>query len=91
MNTPPIVSPEEWEAARQEIRAASGRAAIAKYVMRDKQHLGCLRVRDGVVTLEKMFFHDEIRPAKDIPAGGAKPAPSKPTAPMDLASDLAWV
>jgi DNA end-binding protein Ku len=41
-------------------------AAIAKYVMRDKQHLGCLRVRDGVITLEKMFFADEIRPVDEI-------------------------
>jgi len=30
-------------------------AAISKYVLRDRQHLGCLRVRDGVITLEKMF------------------------------------
>ena len=44
----------------------SGLAAIAKYVMRDKQHLGCLRVRDGVITLEKMFFADEIRPVDEI-------------------------
>jgi len=41
-------------------------AALGKYVMRDKQHLGCLRVRDGVITLEKMFFHDEIRPADEV-------------------------
>ena len=34
--------------------------------MRDKQHLGCLRVRDGVITLEKLFFHDEIRPVEEI-------------------------
>jgi DNA end-binding protein Ku len=44
----------------------SGLAAVAKYVMRDKQTLGCLRVRDGVVTLEKMYFHDEIRPLTGI-------------------------
>lgn len=41
-------------------------AAIGKYVLRDKQHLGCLRVREGVITLEKMFFHDEIRPLDDL-------------------------
>jgi DNA end-binding protein Ku len=41
-------------------------AAIAKYVMRDKQHLGCLRVREGVITLEKMYFADEIRPIDEI-------------------------
>jgi DNA end-binding protein Ku len=38
----------------------SGRAAIAKYVMRDRQNLGCLRVREGVITLERMHFADEI-------------------------------
>jgi DNA end-binding protein Ku len=42
--------------------AESGLAAIAKYVMRDKQNLGCLHVRDGLITLEKMHFADEIRP-----------------------------
>jgi DNA end-binding protein Ku len=45
-------------------------AAIAKYVMRSKQHLGCLRVREGTVTLEKMFFADEIRPVEDIGPDG---------------------
>jgi DNA end-binding protein Ku len=44
----------------------SGRAAIAKFVMRDRQHLGCLRVSDGVLLLEKMYFADEIRPAGDL-------------------------
>jgi DNA end-binding protein Ku len=49
--------------------AQSGLAAIAKYVMRDRQHLGCLRVRDGVIVLEKMYFADEIRPTDEIAAG----------------------
>ena len=44
----------------------SGLAAVAKYVMRDKQNLGCLRVRGGVITLEKMYFADEIRPIDEI-------------------------
>ena len=44
----------------------SGLAGIATYVMRDRQHLGLLRVRDGVVTLEKMYFADEIRPVAEI-------------------------
>ena len=41
-------------------------AALGTYVMRDREHLGCLRVRDGVLTLEKMFFANEIRPIKEI-------------------------
>jgi DNA end-binding protein Ku len=44
----------------------SGLAAVAKYVMRDKQNLGCLRIRDGVLTLEKMYFADEIRPLEGV-------------------------
>jgi len=44
----------------------SGLVGIATYVMRDKQQLGCLRVRDGVILLERMFFADEIRPTKGI-------------------------
>jgi DNA end-binding protein Ku len=41
-------------------------AGIATFVMRDRQHLGCLRVRDGVITLERMHFADEIRPVDEI-------------------------
>lgn len=44
----------------------SGLVGIATYVTRDKQQLGCLRVRDGVIVLEKMFFADEIRPTDGI-------------------------
>jgi DNA end-binding protein Ku len=47
-------------------------AAIAKYVMRDKQHLGCLRIREGVITLEKMYFADEIRPVDELKPKAAK-------------------
>ncbi|MBD0330148.1 MAG: Ku protein [Thermoleophilia bacterium] len=47
----------------------SGLAAIATYVLRDRQHLGCLRIRDGVILLEKMFFADEIRPGDEIAPG----------------------
>ncbi|MBA2537803.1 MAG: Ku protein [Actinobacteria bacterium] len=50
----------------------SNLAGIAKYVMRDKQHLGCLRVRDGVITLEKMYFADEIRPVAEIASKNAE-------------------
>lgn len=44
----------------------SGLVGISTYVLRDKQQLGCLRVRDGMIVLEKMFFADEIRPTKGI-------------------------
>jgi Ku protein len=59
-------------------------AAIGKYVMRDRQHLGCLRVRAGTITLEKMFFHDEIRPAKDVAPGKVKVAKAE----LEMATTL---
>jgi DNA end-binding protein Ku len=44
----------------------SGLAGISKFVMRDRQYLGALRVRKGVITLEQMYFADEIRPLDEI-------------------------
>jgi len=67
----------------REAMAQSELAAIGKYVMRDKQHLGCLRIREGVITLEKMFFDDEIRPVDEIAPGKAKV--SKPELEMAVA------
>lgn len=50
----------------------SGLAAVAKFVMRNKDNLGCLRVREGVLTLERMHFADEIRPVGDLAPEGVK-------------------
>jgi DNA end-binding protein Ku len=50
----------------------SGLSAIARYVFHDKQQLGCLRVREGVITLENMYFADEIRPVKGIAPKGQR-------------------
>jgi DNA end-binding protein Ku len=52
--------------------ADSGLAGVAKWVMRDRQNLGLLRVRDGVITLERMHFADEIRPAEEFAPRDAK-------------------
>ena len=50
----------------------TGLWAVARYVFHDRQQVGILRVRDGVITLENMYFADEIRQTKGI-------APSKRT------------
>jgi DNA end-binding protein Ku len=50
----------------------SGLSAIATYVHHDRENLACLRVRDGVITLEKMFFDDEIRTIDGIVPSNAK-------------------
>ncbi len=44
----------------------SGLAGIGKFVMRSRQYLGCLRVRDRVLTLEQMHFADEVDPPRGI-------------------------
>jgi len=44
----------------------SGLSAIARYVFHDRQQLGCLRIREGVIILESMYFADEIRPVDGI-------------------------
>jgi DNA end-binding protein Ku len=50
----------------------TGLAAVAKFVMRNKDNLACVRVRDGVLTLERMHFADEVRPAGDLAPEGVK-------------------
>jgi DNA end-binding protein Ku len=50
----------------------SGLAGVAKWVMRDRQNLGLLRVRDGAIALERMHFADEIRSTEGIAPGDVK-------------------
>ena len=62
----------------------SGLVGIATYVMRDKQQLGCLRIRDGLIVLEKMFFADEIRPTDDIAPPKARVGKQELATALDL-------
>jgi DNA end-binding protein Ku len=39
----------------------SGRVAIAKVALRNKEQLCCLRVKDGVIVMETMLYPDEIK------------------------------
>jgi DNA end-binding protein Ku len=63
----------------------TGFAAIAKYVMRDRQNLGYLRVREGVITLEKMYFADEIRPIEPLHTDSS---PAVERRELDMAKEL---
>src|SRR5436190_23990044 len=44
----------------------SGLAGIGKFVMRNRQYLGCLRVRDKALTLEQLYFADEVDPPSGV-------------------------
>jgi DNA end-binding protein Ku len=46
--------------------AETGKVAIAKVVIRNKQHLAALRAVDGVLVLETMYYADEVRQPVDV-------------------------
>jgi DNA end-binding protein Ku len=62
----------------------AGLAAIGTYVMRNKQHLGCLRVRDGVLLLSQLYFADEIRPSTGIAPSRLRVSPEE----LEMAGEL---
>jgi DNA end-binding protein Ku len=50
-----------------EAMQGSDRAAIGHFVLRTKEYLVGLRVRDGLLSLVTLRFADEIRPVDDLP------------------------
>ncbi|QGG96425.1 non-homologous end joining protein Ku [Actinomarinicola tropica] len=66
-----VVAPANEAAARpykvlQMAMERSGRAAIARFVMRSKQHLAVVRPVEGRLLLETLYFSDEVRAVDDI-------------------------
>jgi DNA end-binding protein Ku len=45
---------------------SSGKAAIARFVLRNKEHLAAIRPMDGVLTLTTMRFADEVVSPKEL-------------------------
>jgi len=60
----------------------TGRAAIAKVVIRNKQHLAAVRPVNGTLVLETMYYADEVRRPEEAP----KPEVRK--AEVDMAKTL---
>jgi DNA end-binding protein Ku len=52
----------------------TGRVAIAKIVIRNKQHLAAIRAHDDVLVLETMYYADEIRRPEEVPKPRVQPA-----------------
>jgi DNA end-binding protein Ku len=48
----------------------TGKAGVAKVVIRNKQHLATLRALDGVLVLETMYFEDEVRKPEKVNGKG---------------------
>jgi DNA end-binding protein Ku len=60
-----------------EVLGRTERAALGRFVMRTKEYLALVRVRDDRLTVTTMRFHDEVRPTKGVPTPGKKGKPSK--------------
>jgi DNA end-binding protein Ku len=56
-----------------EVMDREGQVAIGRFVMRTKEYLAAIRVRDGALALSTMRFADEVRPTSKVPTGGKKP------------------
>ena len=70
------------------VMESTDRGALGRFVLRSKEYLVLVRVRDGRLTLTTMLFHDEVRPAKDVDTGGRKPAKAQLDAAVQLVEAL---
>jgi DNA end-binding protein Ku len=60
-----------------EVMRRTDRAALGRFVLRTKEYLALIREREGRLVLTTMLFHDEVRPAKDVPTPTKKDKPAK--------------
>jgi DNA end-binding protein Ku len=60
----------------------TGRVAVAKVVIRNKQHLGCIRPVNDTLVLETMYYADEVRQPE------AAPRPQVRSAEVEMAKTL---
>jgi DNA end-binding protein Ku len=76
-----LVPPDEGAARAyallSETMTGSGKAALGRFVMRAKERLVCIRVRDGALTLTTMLFGDEVRATAEIAEGIEGAAPTR--------------
>jgi DNA end-binding protein Ku len=64
----------------------TGKVGIAKVVIRNKQHLACLRTYDGALMLETMYYPDEVKNAASLDGDLGKAKLAK--AEVDMAKSL---
>ncbi|SFV01083.1 Ku protein [Alicyclobacillus macrosporangiidus] len=54
----------------------TGKIAIARTVLRNRETLACVRVHEGVILMETLFWPDEVRSTEELPNLHAEAAPS---------------
>jgi DNA end-binding protein Ku len=67
---------------------SSGKAAIARFVFRNKEHLAAIRASDGVLTLTTMRFHDEVVPPSELDDSLPDKAPKVAKREREMAEQL---
>ncbi len=78
------LAPDDGEGAQRayvllrDAMEGQDKAAIGRVVMRTKQYLAAIRVKDGALALSTMLFEDEIVPVGDIPGIPDKRAKAPP-------------
>ncbi len=55
----------------------SERAALGRFVLRTKEYLVAIRVRDGVLALSTLRFDDEVRDTDGLPGAGGRTKPKE--------------
>jgi DNA end-binding protein Ku len=65
----------------------TGRVGIAKVVIRNKQHLACLRPWEHILVLETMYYAEEVRRPAEV-AGGVAAENGLRTAEVEMAKSL---
>jgi DNA end-binding protein Ku len=73
-----------------EVMERTERAAIGRFVMRTKEHLALIRAQAGRLVLTTLLWHDEVRPAKDVPSPTKrdKPKPKQVQQAVELIETL---
>ena len=66
----------------------TGRAAVAKVAIRDKENLCLVRPYGDVLSMETMFYANEIRSTEHIAADGAKVSPKELQMAVSLVENL---
>ncbi len=66
----------------------SGKVAIARFVLRNKEHLAAIRPSDGVLTLTTMRFADEVVPPDELDDVLPDEAPSVGKKEVEMAEKL---
>ena len=54
------------------------KVAVARFVLRNKEHLAAIRPMQDVLTMATMRFHDEVTPAKELDGDVFESKPKKP-------------